>query len=181
MELGDITNFQTPYWVIALMVQEIPKGTRVILEPTPGRGDVVSQLKNHGYFPLYPDGDYFEMPHAMKYDAAVGNPPFSPMKKGYEILYDIMGRTDLIILVMPWLTLINGQKRLNDILAYGLKKIIHLPRSAFKGARVQTCIIVMEKGFMGETVFTAASDVVKAYVDAQTDSVTGAAKEVFGR
>lgn len=157
MELGDNTNFQTPDWVIDLVVAEIPKRAKVILEPTPGRGDVVTKLKKRGYFPLYPDGDYFKMPHAMGYDAVVGNPPFSPMKKGYRILYDIMGRTDNIIMVMPWLTLINGQRRLGDIMEYGLKKIIHLPRSAFKGARVQTCIIVMEKGFKGETIFTAAS------------------------
>jgi len=155
MELGDNTNFQTPKWVIDLMISEIPDGCFSILEPTPGAGNVVNELKLAGYFVTYPDGDYFGMTHT-DYDCVLGNPPFSPMTKGYEILYDVMEKAPNIIMVMPWLTLINGQKRLNDIMRYGLKKIIHLPRNAFKGARVQTCILVMTKGFDGDTVFANA-------------------------
>lgn len=158
MRLGDNENFQTPDWVIEVIKKEIPCNIETILEPTPGNGNIVSALKTN-FKIIYPKGDYFKMNHDIaKYDCIIGNPPFSPMKKGYDILYDIMNKTDLIIMVMPWLTLINGEKRLKDITEYGLKKIIHLPRSAFKGSRVQTCIIIMEKGHIRETVFQAISN-----------------------
>ena len=61
------------------------------------------------------------------------NPPFSPMKQGYEILYKCMNMTDNIIALMPYLTIINGEKRTQDIMNWGLKSITHLPRSTFKG------------------------------------------------
>ncbi len=155
MELGDNSNFQTSEWVIDLMIDEIPQDmeNNILLEPTPGAGGIVKRLEYFNRKVLFPNNNYFDMEHNTRYGCIIGNPPFSPMKKGYQILYDLMNHSDNIILVMPWLTLINGQKRLNDIMEYGLKKIIHLPRSAFKGARVQTCIIVMQKGFKGETIF----------------------------
>ena len=54
---------------------------------------------------------------------------------------------------MPYLTIINGEKRTQDIMNWGLKSITHLPRSIFKGSRVQTCILEMKKGFIGDTIF----------------------------
>ena len=81
------------------------------------------------------------------------NPPFTPMKVGYEILYDCMDMTDNIIALMPWLTMINGAKRTKDIIDYGLKSITHLPRKVFNGARVQTCILHMERGYNNDTLF----------------------------
>ena len=75
------------------------------------------------------------------------NPPFSPMKKGYEILDICMEKGDVIIALMPWLTIINSNKRAQKIKEFGLQKVIHLPRSTFKGSRVQTCLISLVKKF----------------------------------
>jgi hypothetical protein len=75
------------------------------------------------------------------------------MKMGYEILYKCMDMSDNIIALMPYLAIINGEKRTNDIMSFGLKSITHLPRSVFKGSRVQTCILEMSKGYKGDTIF----------------------------
>ena len=88
-----------------------------------------------------------------KIDWIVMNSPFSPMKEGYNILYRCMNMTDNIIALMPYLTIINGEKRTQDIMNWGLKSITHLPRSTFKGSRVQTCILEMKKGYTGDTIF----------------------------
>ena len=53
--------------------------------------------------------------------------------------------TNNIIALMPYLAIINGEKRTNDIMNFGLKSITHLPRSTFKGSRVQTCILEMQR------------------------------------
>jgi hypothetical protein len=81
------------------------------------------------------------------------NPPFTPMKLGYKILYRCMELSNNIVALMPWLTIINGQKRTEDIMNFGLKSITHLPRKTFNGARVQTCILELHKGYQGVTQF----------------------------
>ena len=86
----------------------------------------------------------------MKFDVAVMNPPFSPMQVGYDILYKVMGMADLIVALMPWLTLINSEKRTKIIYRFGLKSVTHLPRNIFPGSRVQTCILNMERGYQGD-------------------------------
>jgi len=58
-----------------------------------------------------------------------------------------------IIALMPYSTIINGEKRTSDIMKWGLKSITHLPRSTSKGSRVQTCILEMQRGFVGDTKF----------------------------
>lgn len=64
-----------------------------------------------------------------------------------------MEMSDNIIALMPYLCIINGEKRTQDIMDYGLKSITHLPRSTFKGSRVQTCILEMQRGYKGQTIF----------------------------
>ena len=81
------------------------------------------------------------------------NPPFTPMQLGYDILYEVMNLSDNIVALMPWLTLINSEKRTKLLMEFGMKSVTHLPRSIFKGARVQTCIINLKKGFRGDTIF----------------------------
>lgn len=44
------TNFQTPPSVAAYMVSMIPSGTKKILEPTPGVGNISSLLHGGGVF-----------------------------------------------------------------------------------------------------------------------------------
>ena len=89
-----------------------------------------------------------------EFDAVVMNPPFSPMVVGYKILDKAMGMADVVIALMPWLVLINSQKRTKAIMDFGLKSITHLPRSTFKGARVQCCILSLYKDFSGPSIFT---------------------------
>ena len=78
-------------------------------------------------------------------------PPFSPMKEGYEILNVCMEMSNTIIALMPWLTIINSERRTKKILDFGLHSVTHLPRTAFPGSRVQTCILDMQRGVSGDT------------------------------
>lgn len=146
-------HFQTPEHICKYMASFLPPYAGVIFEPTPGKGNLVKELEKHGTV-VSPNGDFFELDKDMKAgDWVVMNPPFTPMKMGYKILYECMDFTNNIIALMPYLTIINGEKRTQDIMNWGLKSITHLPRSTFKGSRVQTCILHMEKGFNGDTIF----------------------------
>lgn len=144
-------NFQTPSHVCEYMASFLPKTPVTILEPTPGKGNLLSILSKYGNV-ITPTGDFFEMEKS-KYDWIIMNPPFTPMSTGYKILYQCMDMSDNIIALMPYLTIINGEKRRNDIFNYGLKSITHLPRNVFKGSRVQTCILEMKRGYIGETIY----------------------------
>lgn len=149
----DNVNFQTPVWCCEYMVSLIPEGCKKILEPTPGQGNIVNVLKDKGYEVISPH-DFFSTNifdwQIEKFDCIVMNPPFTPMKLGYEILYKCMEMSDNIIALMPWLSLINGEKRTKDIIEFGLKSVTHLPRKTFAGSRVQCCIMEMNKGYDGE-------------------------------
>jgi len=115
---------------------------------------LIRALQSHlqSYIKLTTPSDIFTM-EKKYFDWVVMNPPFSPMKLGYKILYKCMGMSDNIIALMPWLTIINSQKRTDDIMGFGLASITHLPRTIFKGARVQTCILEMRKGYNSTTKF----------------------------
>ena len=140
------SNFQTAEWVCAIMVNLIPASVHTVLEPTPGDGNLVRAL--NGYQVIAPK-EFWDV--SGRFDAVVMNPPFTPMEQGYKILYAVMEMSDVVIALMPWFTLINSERRTNYIKGFGLKSITHLPRSAFSGSRVQTCILEMQKGFVGET------------------------------
>lgn len=145
-------NFQTPRWVCKIMINLIDGEPETILEPTPGEGNLVSALIEK--FPnadIIAPEDFFQL-DKNNFDLIIGNPPFSPMRKGYEILYDTMKMSNEIVMLMPWLTLINSKRRTRDIVDFGLKEVVHLPRSAFSGARVQTCILHLVSGFVGASI-----------------------------
>lgn len=142
--------FQTPDNICRYMASFLPESAGLILEPTPGKGNLVKALEPYGE--VYSPKDFNQIT-ALKFDWIVMNPPFTPMKQGYDILYKCMDMSDNIIALMPYLTIINGEKRTKDIFNFGLKSITHLPRSVFKGSRVQTCILEMSKGYVGETIF----------------------------
>ena len=127
----------------------IPQGIRTVLEPTPGAGNMVKTL--NGYSVTAP-GDFWTMT-IRQFDAVIMNPPFSPMVQGYRILFRCMEMTDTIIAIMPWMTLINSEKRTETIKKWGLKSVTHLPRRAFQEAGVQCCILNMKKGYDGKTDF----------------------------
>lgn len=133
------------------MVSFLPSGNvGKILEPTPGEGNLVKELQGKGN--IIAPVDFFTL-EEQRFDWIVMNPPFSPMSLGYRIFYQCMELSDNIIALMPWLTLINGEKRTKDIINFGLKSITHLPRKAFPGSRVQCCILEMTKGYVGDTKF----------------------------
>ena len=143
-------NFQTPIFICEYMSSFLPENAGTILEPTAGKGNLVKSLSNYGEV-FAPDD--FNLMEKRKFDWIVMNPPFTPMKQGYDILYSCMDMSDNIIALMPYLCIINGEKRTNDIMNFGLKSITHLPRSVFKGSRVQTCILEMKRGYVGDTIF----------------------------
>ncbi len=143
-------HFQTPEHVCIYMASFLPQNAGSILEPTPGKGNLVKALTSYGTI-VAPDN--FNELDKNWFDWIVMNPPFTPMKQGYEILYKCMDMTDNIIALMPYLAIINGEKRTNDIMQWGLKSITHLPRSTFKGSRVQTCILEMKRGYNENTIF----------------------------
>lgn len=144
----DTINFQTPDWICEEMVKMIPPHVITVLEPTPGCGNLVKAL--NGYIVTAPENFCIV---GGKFDAIVMNPPFSPMMQGYRILFRCMEMTDNIIALMPWLTIINSEKRTRAIMEFGLKSIIHLPRNVFRGARVQCCILNMQRYFNKYTEF----------------------------
>lgn len=151
-------EFQTPEWVcgiMAKMISELIIFPETILEPTPGAGNLVKAIdRRYPSSIIYTPVDFFKFDE--KVDCVVGNPPFTPMKVGYDILSRCFELSDNIIFLMPWLALINSEKRTKKYISKGLKKIIHLPRSAFPGSRVQTCILIFQKGYRGDIIFQDA-------------------------
>jgi type I restriction-modification system DNA methylase subunit len=143
-------HFQTPPNICNYMASFLPKNAGKILEPTAGKGRLVEALKPYG--DVITPNDFYEL-EKQSFDWIVMNPPFTPMSQGYKILYSCMEMSDNIIALMPYLCIINGEKRTQDIMDYGLKSITHLPRSTFKGSRVQTCILEMQRGYKGQTIF----------------------------
>lgn len=146
-------DFQTPEWVCRLMVRRIPLSAKTILEPTPGAGNLIRAIKAQFLEATIYEG----MPYHYV-DCIVANPPFTPMRLGYEMLETFFKLSANIIIIMPWLALINSQKRTHDYIEHGLRQIIHLPRSVFAGSRVQTCILVFEKGYRGQITFQIAEE-----------------------
>lgn len=153
--MGD-NNFQTPEKICDYMVSLLPtdRGITRVLEPTPGEGNLVQSLKKRKFEVVCPDSDFYCNILGW-YNAIVMNPPFTPMKIGYDILYRCMEMTDVIIALMPWLALINSEQRTEDIFNFGLVSVTHLPRSVFKGSRVQTCVLKMIRGYNKITEFSA--------------------------
>ena len=140
-------QFQTPPEICAFMCKMIDLSNAEVLEPYPGKGNLVRSIEAAGGRPVRNLSESTKI--------CVMNPPFSPMKDGYKTLDRMTDSVDFIVALMPWLTLINGEKRLAKILDYGLVSITHLPRKTFPGARVQTCILNMRRGFTGITKFSA--------------------------
>jgi hypothetical protein len=149
-------DFQTPDWVCNIMVDLVNGTPETILEPTPGAGNLVRSIKKR-----FPDStiyapEQFEEFEKRNVDYIIANPPFTPMLVGYKLLEQFFEMSNNIIILMPWLALINSQKRTRSYVEQGLKDIIHLPRKAFDGSRVQTCILVFQKGYLGDIIFKDA-------------------------
>ena len=142
-------SFQTPDYVCDYMASLLPENAGFILEPTPGKGNLVKALAGKGEVIAPNSFDEIEG----SFDWVVMNPPFTPMQKGYDMLYACMEMSDNLVALMPYLVIINSEKRTKKIFDFGLKSLTHLPRKVFNGSRVQTCILHLEKGYTGETIF----------------------------
>jgi len=154
MNNRDNINFQTPEWVCNLMISLIPSDCLSILEPTSGNGNLVWALRKYRHFCIVAPKDFWKdsgvyYKTKWHWDCVIMNPPFSPSLLGYKFLFACMAKTNNIIALMPWWAIINSQFRTKQIVDWGLKEIYHLPRNAFPGARIQTCILVMQKGYLG--------------------------------
>ena len=148
MESGDNINFQTPIKYCEMMVSMLPTNCIRVLEPTPGAGNLVGAIEATGRRVTAPVNFWSVYD---TFDAIVMNPPFSPMTLAYKILYRCMEMTPYIVALMPWLTLINSERRTKLISDYGLKSVTHLPRSAFPGARIQCCVLELVQDWQGAT------------------------------
>lgn len=168
LRLHEDINFQTPYFVAKYMASLIPDRVKTILEPTPGIGNLIAAIQE-----VRPDisitapDDFFLMQY-QKFDCIVMNPPFTGrnaymqnapveakdmgMRLGYYILTKCMEMSDNVIALMPWFTISDSDLRLKSIKSFGLKSITPLLRKTFRYARIQTCVIEMEKGFTGQTI-----------------------------
>jgi len=157
------TEFQTPIPVAKYMTSLIPVGTKSVLEPTPGIGNIVNLLNDYNVTaPL----NFFEL-DKHEFDCIIMNPPFSTkfafgvpeefsekgMRLGYYMLLECMKKSDHVIALMPWFTISDSDVRLRFLKNYGLKSITALPRKTFQYARIQTCVFELEKGFKGNTEF----------------------------
>lgn len=164
-----VNDFQTPPHIAKYMVDLLDAGGGVIktvLEPTPGIGNVVKALKNKGYEVTAPE-DYWELDKKHRYDAIVGNPPFSRktffnvpknytgkgMALSYGVMKTLLQMSDNVILLMPWFTISDSDVRLRQLKKFGLISVTALPRKTFDYARVQTCVLQFQKGYTGPTEF----------------------------
>lgn len=159
-------NFQTPEIVADYMVTLIPKKCRTILEPTPGKGNLVNALeKSDRPFEITALTNFWDLDDEF-YDCVLMNPPFnkdaffdhSGKPAGYNmpcsfIIDTCMKRTDNIIALLPWSHITNSVLRVKQLMNYGLQTVITLPRKTFPGSRVQTCIVQLKKGYPEKTEF----------------------------
>lgn len=145
----DLENFQTPPYLcnyMAAMLKGAVPPDALVVEPTPGAGNMVQALQNHGFTHIEsPPGDFFQWLPSARPVAIIGNPPWSPMTLAYEILFRCLDSgPDIVIMVMPWMTLLNSDSRIQELRKRGLDRIIGLPRSVFPGIRAGCCILVFQ-------------------------------------
>jgi len=170
MELD--TNFQTPKEVCRYMASLVPTGSKKILEPTPGLGNIVEALNKEGFTPEFPEDYFQERNRYLKqdWDCIVMNPPFSSksaymenapdewknhtgMKFGYKLLLEMMLISDHIIALMPWFTISDSDVRLRTLQKFGIRSITALPRKTFQYARIQTMVLELDRNYKGSTEF----------------------------
>jgi type I restriction-modification system DNA methylase subunit len=170
-------EFQTPADVCDYMVSLIPDSARSIVEPTMGEGNIVKAIDRINKssklglrkFILATPINFFNFPTNLRFDCAVMNPPFSVkytnmdgapdryLKKGaqigWEMTKDCMKMCDSVITLLPWTIITNSDKRLNYMMEYGLVSVTALPRETFPGARIQCCVIHLQKNYTGTSIF----------------------------
>lgn len=152
--VADLVNFQTPPYLCAYMTSLIPAKYKrsLVVEPTPGAGNLLVALREAGFKRVEaPPGDFYQWWPSRRPQVVIGNPPWSPMRQAYDIMKRCLleFEPDFVVMLMPWLTLINSERRTELLVEFGLQRVIHVPRSTFPGIRAQCCILVLEKGYQG--------------------------------
>lgn len=146
-------NFQTPTIVAEYMAGMLPHNCGTILEPTPGLGNLVKAAEPYGQ--VITPNRFEDIEKGSRFDWAIMNPPFTPMQEGYRFLTEVMEMTDNIVALLPWFILINSERRFTQIKTYGLVSVTTLPRKTFPGCRIQVCVLKLQKGYTGDTIFTS--------------------------
>ncbi len=153
-------DFQTPEWLANYMASFIPENAGTILEPTPGAGNLVKAIQGKGS--ITAPKDFFKLSMDLRFDWCIMNPPYNPRSLCNSIFLQCMEQCDNIIALIPYDTITNAQKRHRKIMHFGLKEIIHIDRyKAFKNIRVNICIMIMERGYKGETIFKSLPQKLK--------------------
>ena len=159
------SEFQTPLPVVEYMCSLVPDGSKKILEPTPGDGNIVRELRNRNFNVTAP-ADFFALAPG-RFDCVVMNPPFSPasgfnlpagfensgLKLGYHILYECMERSGCVIALMPWFTIVDSDVRTKQLMDWGLRSVTSLPRKTFQYTRIQTVVLELQQGWRKKTEF----------------------------
>ena len=160
-------NLQTPLYICRYMISMIPDRVTTILDPTPGKGNLI-KLLNDRFIITAPD-NFFEW-NQQKVDCVIMNPPFTANDTNFNnapeyvkkltgskivhyFLFQMMNISENIIAIVPWYTIINSKKRTNYIKNFGMISVTNLPRSVFKRSLIQTCVLQLKKGYQGETIF----------------------------
>jgi type I restriction-modification system DNA methylase subunit len=144
-------DFQTPEDVALYMAMMIPVDrNQTILEPTPGMGNLVKAVEGRGII-ITPD-DFWQM-KKRRFDYAIMNPPFTPMAEGWRYLQAVMEMSSNVIALIPWLLLLNSERRMKFVMGFGLISITYLPRRVFSGSRVQCCILRLNEDYKDQTTF----------------------------
>jgi type I restriction-modification system DNA methylase subunit len=165
-------DFQTPPNIAKYMANMIPINSRTFLEPTPGKGNLVTAIRQRaeqfsGAMIQITEPDNFFSIKSTKFDCIIMNPPFSlksaygvpdnlnleGMKLGYYIFNQCLKMSDNIIALMTWFVLTDSDVRLRYLKNFGLKSITALPRKTFEYSRIQTCILELDHNYRGETIF----------------------------
>lgn len=150
----DIVNFQTPPVVCNFMASLVDPTAKIILEPTPGAGHLVSALHvKTGATIATPQRDFWNMQHKVKYDYVVMNPPFTPMVQALTYVQACMSLSDNIIALIPWFIITNSVQRTQKLIEFGFESVTHLPRKTFPNSRIQCCVIKLKKGYTAKTTF----------------------------
>jgi hypothetical protein len=163
--LDVLTEYQTLPEICAYMAGLIPETARTVLEPTPGKGNLVRAIEARGFDCTAP-GNFFDVGRA-QFDSIVLNPPFSEkhafgipvganlsgMKLGYHILTECLHMSNSVVALMPWFVLTDSDRRMRQFKKYGIRSITALPRRAFSYSRIQTMVIEFSKHYSGSTEF----------------------------
>lgn len=150
------SEFQTPMIVGRHMATMLVPG--FTLEPTPGLGNLVRCAEEVGCWCYEPDGDFFKdpilnPPRVVRFDNVIMNPPYSDSQQGWTFLEPCLDLSCNIVILAPWILLINSGKRIDRLIKFGMQSVTHLPRKTFPGSRVQTCVIHLNKHHHGPTEF----------------------------